>query len=81
MSHKINTKLALFCPCRECEHYQSTANKITRDGVYTTQVDSHPRQMYFCHEGGHRFSETRYSDLFWKQGSFKEYEQTAKMSS
>jgi hypothetical protein len=35
--------------------------------------------MYFCHGGGHRFSETGYSEFFGKHGSFKEYEQAAKM--
>ena len=37
--------------------------------------------MFFCHGGKHRFSETRYSDLYNKQGSFKEYEMAYKMSS
>jgi len=36
--------------------------------------------MYYCHGGGHRFSETHYSELKHKQGSMKEYEQTAKLS-
>ena len=35
--------------------------------------------MYYCHGGGHRFSETGYSEFFGKHGSFKEYEQAAKM--
>ena len=30
--------------------------------------------------GKHRFSETGYSALFGKQGSFKQYEQVAKLS-
>jgi len=80
MCNNVNTDLALFCPCPECESYQKTENKITKDGVYKTKTDSDPRQMYFCHGGNHRFSETRYSNLHKKQGSFKEYEMAAKMS-
>ncbi len=30
-----------------------------------------------CHKGEHRFSETGYSELFGKRGSFKEYAQAA----
>ncbi|MBC2695496.1 MAG: hypothetical protein HF982_09540 [Desulfobacteraceae bacterium] len=37
--------------------------------------------MFYCNGGKHRFSETGYSDLFGKHGSFKEYAQTAKLSS
>ena len=76
----VNTTLALFCPRRSCNCYQSTENKITKDGTYTTKSDPEPRQMLYCHGGKHRFSETGYSDLFGKHGSFKEYEQTAKLS-
>jgi len=36
--------------------------------------------MFYCKGGQHRFSETGYSQLFCKHGSFKEYEQAAKMS-
>ncbi len=36
--------------------------------------------MFYCHGGNHRFSETSYSDLFGKNGSFKEYEQLAKLN-
>ncbi len=34
----------------------------------------------FCHGGGHRHSETGYSELFGKHGNFKEYELAAKLS-
>jgi len=81
MQNPTNTDLALFCPRKCCEHYQSADNKITKDGVYKTKSDSVPRQMFYCHNGNHRFSETGYSELFGKHGSFKEYEQTAKLSS
>jgi len=80
MDKALNTQIPVFCPCPECEHYQSQDNKITKDGVYRTKSDPTPRQMFYCHGGTHRFSETRYSDLCNKQGSFKEYEQAAKMS-
>ena len=72
--------MPLFCPREGCVCYQSYENKITKDGVYTTKSDSVPRLMFYCHGGGHRFSETGYSDLFGKHGSFKEYEQAAKLS-
>ncbi len=36
---------------------------------------------YIVTRFGHRFSETAYSNLFGCHGSFKEYVQTAKMSS
>lgn len=49
--------------------------------MYKTKSDQEPRQMYRCHGGNHRFSETKYSDLHNKQGSFKEYEMAAKMTS
>ena len=45
-----------------------------KDGVYTTKSDPVPRQMFYCHKGEHRFSETGYSELFGKNGSFKEFE-------
>ena len=37
------------------------------------------RQLFHCCSGEHNFSETAYSQLFGKHGSFKEYEQTAKL--
>jgi transposase-like protein len=73
--------LSPFYSKPECAFYQKTDNKITKDGVYKTKSDSAPRQRYKCHGGNHRFSETGYSDLYKKQGSFKEYEMAAKMSS
>ncbi|MEA3434832.1 MAG: IS1 family transposase [Thermodesulfobacteriota bacterium] len=81
MQNPANTALTLFCPRKGCKYYQSTENTIAKDGVYTTKSDSEPRQMFYCHGGKHRFSETGHSDLFGKHGSFKEYEQTAKLSS
>ncbi len=81
MCEKINTKIQILCPDKKCSYYQNPTNKITKDGVYTTKSDSNLRQMLKCHGGNHRFSETRYSDLFGKQGSFYEYEMVAKMCS
>ena len=77
---KLNVELKLFCPRRGCSCYQSLDNRITKDGVYTTQNDSVVRQMFYCGKGEHRFSETGYCDLFGKHGSFKEYEQLCKLS-
>ena len=76
-NNPVNIDLPLFCPRKDCVCYQSYKNKITKDGVYTTSSDSVPRQMFYCHGGEHRFSETGYSRLFGKHGSFKEYEQVA----
>jgi transposase-like protein len=36
--------------------------------------------MFICKSGCHRFSETGYSGAFHKHGSFKEYEQTVKLT-
>ncbi len=69
MSQSINTELPLFCPCQECYFYQKTVNKITKDGKYKTNYDKTPRQMYFCHSGKPRFSETRFADLSNKHGT------------
>ncbi len=78
-NNPVNTDLPLFCPREGCVCYQAYDNKITKDGIYKTKSDAVPRQMYYCHGGGHRFSETGYSEFFAKHGSFKEYEQAAKM--
>jgi hypothetical protein len=77
---KLNVELNLFCPRRGCPYHRSLDNKITKDGTYTTKNDSVVRQMFDCGKGEHRFSETGYSDLFGKHGSFKEYEQMCKLS-
>jgi len=81
MKNKVNTKTNLFCPRKDCQFYQSKDNKITKDGTYLTTSDSQDRQMFCCHGGKHRFSETGFSPLFGDHGSFKEYEQTAKLNS
>jgi len=80
MYDKINAEIKLFCPIPDCAYYLKTDNKITKDGVYTTKSDPVPRQMLKCHGNNHRFSETGYSNLFGKQGSFKEYEMASKMN-
>jgi IS1 family transposase/transposase-like protein len=77
----VKTDLQLFCPRNVCAFFESKNNTITKDGTYSTVHDATPRQMFKCHSGKHRFSETNYSSLFGKHGSFKEYEQTAKLSS
>ncbi len=70
-----------FCPCRDCPCYLEKDNHITLDGTYPVKNDLRRRQRLYCHSGEHRFSETAYSDLFGHHGSYKEYVQTAKMSS
>lgn len=76
----LSTELQLFCPRRACPCHQSLDNKITKDDTYTIKHDCVARQMFYCAGGQHRFSETGYSKLFGKHGSFKEYKQAAKMS-
>lgn len=75
----LNTELSLFCPRRGCPHYQSEENRIIKYGKYKTKSDPIPRQLLYCKKGAHQFSETAYSELWGKQGSFKEDEQTAKL--
>ncbi|WP_013334776.1 IS1 family transposase [Gloeothece verrucosa] len=70
-----------FCPCKDCPYYLDLDNYITKDGTYSVKNGSNKRQRFYCHGGGHRFSEMAYSPLFGHHGSFKEYTQTAKMSS
>src|SRR5215216_675898 len=67
VNDKLTGELALFCPLERCSHYQKPDNKIKKDGIYRTHSDPVPRQMYYCHRGGHRFSETHYSELKHKQ--------------
>jgi hypothetical protein len=31
---EITTELTLFCPRRDCSHYQTLDNSITKDGTY-----------------------------------------------
>lgn len=81
MVNRINTTLPLFCPRRYCKFYGSYDNKITKDGVYITKNDNVKRQVFYCGRGKHRFSETGYSGLFGKHGSFKEYTQASKLFS
>jgi len=52
---------------------------IWKAGTYKTVNDNVSRQRFLCVEGGHTFSETSFSDLFGKHGSYKEYEQCCKM--
>lgn len=76
----LNASLPLFCPCKSCPYYQSLDNPITKHGTYPVKSDVRRRQRLYCHGGKHRFSETAYSHLYGRHGSFKEYVQTAKMS-
>ncbi len=76
-NNPVNTDLPLFCPREGSVCYQSYENKITKDGIYITKADIEPRLMFYCHGGGHRHSETGYSELFGKRGSLKVCKQAA----
>lgn len=79
--NEVKTELNIFCPRKSCPFYGKPGKKINKDGVYNTKSDHESRQMFYCYGGHHRFSETGFSELFGKHGSFKEYEQTSKLSS
>ena len=48
-------------------------------GTYPVQSESRRGQLFWCSQGQHQFSETHFSELWGKQGSLKEYVQTAKL--
>ena len=75
----LSTSLPKFCPKKSCPCFQSTENKITKDGVYYLKRSGEKRQMFYCHGGQHRFSEMSYSNLINKKGTEKEYRQTFKL--
>lgn len=75
----VNTELNLFCPRKSCAHYQEPANPTWKKGTYPVLSEEERRQLFWCSGGKHKFSETSFSDLWHKHGSFKEYEQTAKL--
>jgi len=68
------------CPVPHCRYYQDSSNTVTKAGFYTVQSESRRRQRFDCYGGNHSFSETAYSELYGKHGSFKEYTQAAKMT-
>jgi IS1 family transposase len=76
---ELKIEFKLYCPRPACRFYLAEDNNIIKDGTYCTKNDNEPRQMFCCRLGKHRFSETAYSDLFGKHGSFKQYEQVAKL--
>ena len=67
----LNTELRLFCPCPHCPHYQQPENRIWKMGTYPVQSESRRRQLYWCSQGQHKFSETHFSELWGKQGSLR----------
>lgn len=71
----------IYCPCQDCDYYQDPDNYITKEGTYSIKGKACRRQRFYCHGGGHKFSETRYSRLFRHGGTLREYEQMGKMSS
>ena len=62
------------CPC-----YQDINNTIYKCGSYRTKTDNEPRQRYECVGGRHTFSETAFSSIYGKHGSFKEYSKCSKL--
>jgi hypothetical protein len=44
---KPTGEFPLFCPLESCSHYQKPDNTIKKDGIYCTQSDPVPRQMYY----------------------------------
>ncbi len=75
----VNTEFGLFCPRRSCPHYQKMDKPICKMGTYPVISENVRRQLFWCSRGKHKFSETSFSGLWHKHGSFKEYEQAAKM--
>ena len=70
-NNPVNTDQPLFSPREGCVCYQSYDCKITKDGTYKTKSDAVPGLMYYCHGGGHRFSETGYSEFFGSTAALK----------
>ncbi len=68
-----------FCPKKSCPYCESTNNKITKCGTYPVKSSGERRQLFYCHQGEHAFSEMAYSGLVNKKGSEKEYIQAAKL--
>ncbi|MGK7949553.1 MAG: hypothetical protein AB4368_12330 [Xenococcaceae cyanobacterium] len=75
----LTTPLPKFCPKKSCSCYESTNNKITKNGTYPVKLSGERRQLFYCHKGEHSFSEMAYSGLVKKKGSEKEYIQAAKL--
>jgi len=75
----MDFNISPICPCPTCPEYNKVGALIWKSGTYKTKSDPIPRQRFLCVGGGHTFSETMYSDLYGKHGSFKEYEQCAKL--
>lgn len=69
----------LFCPDITCSCYGELEHNVIRYGTYTTKNDKTPRQRFKNNTCGHTFSETAFSDIYGKHGSFKEYEQCCKL--
>ncbi len=63
----------LFCPNKNCICYDELNHPIIRYGTYTTKTDNTPRQRFKNNTCGCTFSETAFSCIYGKHGSFKEY--------
>jgi len=67
-----------FCPNSECSYYKKVVDVI-KYGTYKTENDSVRRQRFLSKTCTCTFSETAFSSLFGKHGSFKEYAQCCKL--
>ena len=47
MENPVNSEIKIFGPRKGCPFYQSTDNKIIKDGVYSTASDPQDRQMFY----------------------------------
>lgn len=82
MSSALKTDFKFYCPRPQCAYYGVSDNSIEKSGTYPVKCERHRRrQLFWCCGGHHKFSETSFSDLWGKQGCFKEYEQAAKLFS
>ena len=70
----------IFCPHSECPSQEKKEYHVIKSGTYFT-ANGDKRQEYKCKVCGRKFSETSFSGLYGKQGSEKEYVQTAKLLS
>jgi len=68
----------VFCPNPKCSHYKKIVSVI-KWGFYTTKKDNISRQRFLSKTCNCTFSETAFSGLYGKHGSFKEYEQCCKL--
>ena len=70
---QTHTHTHLFCPHKNCYNCGKLNQNIISYGTYTTKNDNTPRQRFRNTVCGCTFSETAFSDIYGKHGSFIEY--------